>query len=122
MPGATKAELEDESARASPTTYAGEARLGQPSAVVLGAMVYISLTILHSANCSGCYPADYLFAIGGSSRKSIQVYPSVAPNEAKDGGLHFLEKRRVDEDLNEHQYDDSGLQREREESRRLTEA
>ena len=34
MPGATKAVLEDESARASPTTYAGEARLGQLCAVV----------------------------------------------------------------------------------------
>ena len=46
MPGATKAVLEDESARASPTTYAGEARLGQLCAVVGGAMGYISRTIL----------------------------------------------------------------------------
>merc|ERR1719310_856620 len=32
---------------------------------------------------------------------------SVALEEPKDGGLNLLEKRRVDEDLNCHQYEDA---------------
>lgn len=36
VPGATKAEHEEESARASPTTYAGEARFGQGFTLVAG--------------------------------------------------------------------------------------
>ena len=53
VPGATKDEHEDESARASPTTYAGDARFGR--GFTLSARPWFDLELHHNCAWVGCY-------------------------------------------------------------------
>lgn len=102
VPGATKAEHEEESARASPTTYAGEARFGQGFTLVAGGHGSISGPTIIIAQGKERF-------VYGTSGCLSHANDSIAPKKAKDGGLDRLEGRCVDEDLNEHQREDPSL-------------